>query len=311
MDHSTIHSTADVPPQFLKSAFLVGHVPLKALASDPRVSYSLYIPPEHYNPNPASPSQTTPLLPLLVVIHGNDRNIWKSLDRLVSFSHTHHCAILAPLFPAGLDGPEDLDSFKLLSSRTLRSDLAVLSMLEEIRLRYLGIITEKVFLMGFSGGGQLVHRFLYLYPERLYAVSIGAPGRVTGLDDSLPWPRGTKDTQEKFGVIVEPDKIRAVKAILLVVGSDDNVVHGGEEFWAWLGERRKKTPENAVSGTLTTPTMGRLDTLMKLQEAWRLKGIETKLEIVPGVAHKSEGVLSVVLDFFGPLLLEKNPNTEL
>ena len=129
MDFPDLISTANVPPQFLKAAFLSGHVPYKSLSSDLRVSYKLYIPPEHINANPADPKQTRPILPLIVVIHGTRRTS-ETLKGLVPWSHKHPCAILAPLFPGGLDGSNDIDSYKVLSSKSLRSDLALLSMLE-------------------------------------------------------------------------------------------------------------------------------------------------------------------------------------
>ncbi len=129
MDFLHLISTANIPPQFLESAFLAGHVPYNALPSDPRVSYKLYIPPEHLNANPSDPTQQLPILPLVVVIHGTRRTS-ETLKTIAPWSHTHPCAILVPLFPSGLDGPNDIDSYKLLSSKTLRSDLALLSMLE-------------------------------------------------------------------------------------------------------------------------------------------------------------------------------------
>jgi hypothetical protein len=130
MDSPNLISTADIPPQFLKSAFLVGHVPLKALSSDQRLSYRVYVPPENYNSNPASLSNSLSQLSLLVVIHGTGRETSQLLDKLVPFSHAHNCAILCPVFPGGLDSPNDMDSYKTLSSCSLRSDLALLSMLE-------------------------------------------------------------------------------------------------------------------------------------------------------------------------------------
>ena len=130
MDSQTPLSTASTPPEFLKATFMVGHIPFKALAADPRVSYKLYIPPEHYNPNPKNPAHTLPLLPLVVGIHGTGRNAGELVREFAPFAHSNHCAVLAPFFPAGLDGPNDLDSYKVLSSKTLRSDLALLSILE-------------------------------------------------------------------------------------------------------------------------------------------------------------------------------------
>ncbi|KAH8659226.1 hypothetical protein BGZ60DRAFT_414848 [Tricladium varicosporioides] len=308
MDLKHLVSAAELPPQFLKSAFLVGHIPLKTLAYDPRISYSLYIPPEHYTAVTVSqPQNTSPPLPLLIVIHGTRRTVFDSSNGLVEFAHTQKCAVMMPLFPAGLDSPHDLDSYKLLSSRTVRSDLALLAILGEVEKRWPGITTEKVFLMGFSGGGQFVQRFLYLYPERLIAVSIGAPGRATLLDDSLPWPAGIRDVEEVFGRRVDLDKIRAVKAIHLIVGSDDNMVHGGEEFWKWLTEKKKSLylgKKTAMEGTLEKPRTGRIDLLKELQKSLESQEIRTRIEIVPGVAHNSEQALGTTLDFFRPLLME-------
>jgi len=68
----------------------------------------------------------------------------------------------------------------------MRFDLLLLAMLDEVADFWPGIQTEKVYMMGFSRGGQFIHRFLLLHPERLYAVSIGAPGRPTMLDSTRP-----------------------------------------------------------------------------------------------------------------------------
>jgi poly(3-hydroxybutyrate) depolymerase len=174
----------------------------------------------------------------------------------------------------------------------------------EVEHRWPGIDTRKFFMMGFSGGGQFAHRFLYLYPERLHAISVGAPGRVTQLDDILPWPSGVQNVEEKFAKKIEKDKIRAVGRIQLVVGSEDNTVHGGEEFWAWLEERQRHgSAKKMVEGNgLERMRTGRLQTLQNLQRSWLSDGIETQLDIVPGVAHNLEGVLDAVLKFFEPLI---------
>ncbi|EXJ71415.1 uncharacterized protein A1O5_05223 [Cladophialophora psammophila CBS 110553] len=237
-------TTADVPARFLQAALLVGHIPLRAVACDPRVSYALYVPPHHYNPRPA---QGEDKLPLLVYMHGTRRDISAIHDAhgLVAFAEATPCAVLGPLFPAGLDGPNDIDSYKLLRSKTLRSDLVLPAMLDEIAQRWPGVRTEKIFMMGFSGGGQFAHRFLYLYPERLAAVSVGAPGRVTSLDSQKKWPRGVADGEALFSRTVQGDMVRKVP-IQLVIGGADNVVHGGEEFWVWLRQMKARDRSGTV-----------------------------------------------------------------
>jgi pimeloyl-ACP methyl ester carboxylesterase len=179
----------------------------------------------------------------------------------------------------------------------------------EVQQRWPGIATEKVFLMGFSGGGQYAHRFLYLYPERLHAVSVGAPGRVTRLNETLAWPTGIKDVEEKFGKKVEREKIKSVKSIQMVVGSKDTEIQGGNEYWAWLEERKRKSrtenkDQSHEGGSLEPMRTGRVETLQKLQKAWAGDGIEAQLDIVPGVAHESAGIVDTVLDFFQPLMTE-------
>ncbi|KAI0882302.1 alpha/beta-hydrolase [Annulohypoxylon maeteangense] len=288
----------DVPPRFLNSTLFVGHIPYRALTSDPRVSYALYVPPQHYSYGAGTPPARVKV-PLLVSVHGTRRDV-HTIYELAPFADSTGCAILAPLFPTGLDGPDDIDSYKLLRSTTLRSDLALLSMLDEVAVRWPDIDTDKIFLAGFSGGGQFAHRFLYLYPERLAAVSVGAPGHATVLDEQKSWPVGVKDVDAVFGKSIDKALIRKVP-IHLVIGSADVKVHGGEEFWAWM--RQFKAQRGAGSAVANdTPTLlpidqGRLETMHQLRGLWGRDGIEAQLDVVEGVSHDARGVRDAVLQF--------------
>ncbi|KAI1475626.1 alpha/beta-hydrolase [Daldinia eschscholtzii] len=296
-------SASVVPPRFRKSALLTGHIPHKSLASEPRVSYALYVPDEAYNerhPEGAEPGANK--LPLLVAVHGTRRDVFNVYD-LVPFAESTPCAILLPLFPIGLDGPNDIDSYKTLKSKTLRSDLALLSMLDEVAIKWPAIETNKIFLMGFSGGGQFSHRFLYLYPERLAAVSIGAPGRTTSLDEEKNWPAGIKDTKATFGRTVNKELIKQVP-IHLIIGDRDTSLHSGGDFWAWVKQYTGQTgnSDTAVNSEhgIQMIEQGRLNTMHKLQDSWKQEAIESKLDVVPGVDHNARGVRSLVLDFLLP-----------
>ncbi|KAF2265032.1 poly hydrolase [Lojkania enalia] len=294
-------STSDVPPKYLEAAKFVGQIPRRVLKADPRVSYALYIPPKFYNPNPAKNS-SIPKLPLLINIHGTSRDVSSLNGKLEKFADETPCAVLSPLFPANVVGPNDLDSYKVLSADGilgLRSDLAVMSMMEEIAYIWPGVDMDKVYLMGFSGGGQFVHRFMYLYPELLKAVSVGAPGRVTYLNDTERWPSGTADVPSLFeGRTVRKDLIRALP-IQLVVGSKDNVVVGNADFWAWV--RNATGVENA----LEKMDKGRLDTIKELQKLWKDNGIDSQLDIVEGIGHDGNGAMATQLGFMQPLMRTK------
>ncbi|KFY76158.1 hypothetical protein V499_04088 [Pseudogymnoascus sp. VKM F-103] len=316
-------STAEIPPQFLESTLMVGTIPFTALQTDPRISYTLYIPAEHYNPDPSRQHSHNSsdldarymlhALPLIVNVHGTHRDAEKCRDRLVEFADFERVAVLAPLYPAAIDSYTDLDNYKLLRYKSLRSDLALLHILDEVAAKWPGIATNKFYMMGFSGGGQFVHRFAYLHPERLHAISVGAPGRATFLDPNLRWPDGIKDITEQFGqnTVLDKSQIRAMKGIHLVVGDVDNAIHGGSGFWEWLAMKKKElqptvgskdTKGVVASEKLSIPRKGRIDTLKELQESWKREGIMSKLDIVPGVAHDSGGVHLHVEEFFRILI---------
>ncbi|KAI5196135.1 hypothetical protein E4T39_07951 [Aureobasidium subglaciale] len=306
-------TTKDVPSEFLEAAFLIGHVPQMALQSDLRISYSLYIPPEPYKSRAANTGDGQTKLALLVNIHGTRRNLSAIYGDLKTFADLTPCAILQPLFPAGIEGPNDLDSYKKLKSKTFRSDMALLSMLDEVGARWPRIETANIFLMGFSGGGQFAQRFLYLYPERLSAVSIGAPGKVTLLDQQQKWPKGTSDVQEVFGRTVDETLLRTVN-IHMIVGSKDTGAHGGNDFKEWQGriKSKVKTVGSVEEAELTSNIesskdgRGRLGTLQNIKTHWKDLGIEARLDIVDGVGHSADGVRSAVLAYLEPLVKAHN-----
>ncbi|OTA98911.1 hypothetical protein M426DRAFT_325620 [Hypoxylon sp. CI-4A] len=304
-------TTKEVPPRFLKSTLMVGHIPHKALASDPRVSYAIYVPPEFFSEGSTTGAAAGAKLPLVVSVHGTRRHVFDIYD-LAPFAEATPCAVLVPLFPTGLDGPNDLDSYKLLRSKTLRSDLALLAMLDEVAVRWPEIDTDKIFLAGFSGGGQFAHRFLYLYPERLAAVSVGAPGHVTALDDQQDWPAGIRDVETLFGRGVDKELIKKVP-IQLIVGDADNKVHGSGEFWDWLKVLKAQHGIGPATDGDAKPLLpmekGRIDTLSRLRDAWRAEGIDATLVIVEGgVGHDVKGVRESVLGFVQPWIQKRSGN---
>ena len=154
-------------------------------------------------------------------------------------------------------------------------------------------------LVGYSGGGQFAQRFFYLYPERLHAVSIGAPGRTTWLDKETNWPRGIKNTEEKFNRTILLDKLKSVQNIQLVVGAEDNSPHGGDEFSKWLEKVKKRGggKSDDEGDELSPMRSGRLQTVKNMLEQWQEIGMEARFDVVPEVAHSAQGVLHVVLEF--------------
>jgi poly(3-hydroxybutyrate) depolymerase len=256
-----------------------GKTPVFAARCDQRFSYCLYV-PESVGPEKA---------PLVVVQHGTERNFLLYRDHLAPFAEEHGAVVLAPLFPAGIVDPDDLHNFKFIEYQGIRYDEVLLAMVEEVAARY-PVDADAFYLHGFSGGGQFAHRFLYLRPERLAGVSIGAPGRITRLDDSLPWWLGTEDFEERFGQPIDLDALRRVP-VLMVVGDQDvdtwEIDNPGESNWMDGVEQTGKT---------------RIDRLRTLERNFVDHGINVRFELVPGVAHRGSLTLPPVREFFSELI---------
>jgi pimeloyl-ACP methyl ester carboxylesterase len=264
-----------------QGAYFVGGTPFFASRHDQRIQYALYVPKDH-TPDAAP-------LPLVVIQHGTGRSAELYRDRWKSFAIEHRCVILAPLFPAGLVEPRELHSFKFLEYKGIRFDEELLHIVDEVGEGF-NTETATFYLHGFSGGGQFAHRFFYAHPDRLAGISIGAPGRITQLDDSLPWWLGTGGFEERFGIRIDLDALRRVP-VQMIVGGDD------VETW----EINNPGGPNWMDGVEKTGGT-RIERLETLRANFEDNGIEARFDVVPGVAHKGSEVIPVVQEFMADLL---------
>lgn len=230
-------------------------------------------------------------MPVAVVVHGTNRTAATYRNALAGWASRAGCIVVAPLFPAGLLSPYELENYKLLDER-FRSDEILLSILDEVGERW-GAMTDRVLLHGFSGGGHFAHRFLYLHPDRLLGVSIGAPGMVTLLDSVNPWWVGTADMAERFGVGLDLDAIRRVR-IQMVIGADD--------IETWEITISKDDPRWLPDCNATGPT--RLTRMESLKTSFERHGITVRHDIVPAVAHEGMKLIDTVVAFFDDVLRE-------
>lgn len=264
-----------------------GATSLYACQYDQRFSYCAYIPSHFAETDPSKH-------PLLVVIHGTERSAQLYRDEFKDFAESTGAVILAPLFPAGIGEPGELNSYKMIKYRDIRFDRVLLAMIEEFTGQY-GISDEKFLLFGFSGGGQFVHRFYYLHPGRLLGVSVAAPGNVTLLDSSMDWFTGTRDFNEQFGTGLKWGELRQVP-VQLVIGSEDNKVLGtGKDNPYWL-------PGVEIAGDT------RLERIGTLRDNWMSAGIRVRYDEVPGAAHEGMKLIPPVKDFLAGIL-KTNENT--
>lgn len=254
-----------------------------ACQADQRFGYCLYV-PEAFSFEDASSYR------LCVVVHGTTRTANVYRDHFKEFAEANRAIVVAPMFPAGIAEARDLAGYKFIEFHGIRYDQLLLEMVAEIADRYR--LSETRFLaFGFSGGGHFVHRFFYLHPEQLLAVSIGAPGMVTLIDDTLPWWRGTADVEERFGRRIDLKALRQVP-VQMVIGAEDTevweiTIEPGTRFWM----------EGANDAGET-----RIDRINTLARNFEDNGISVQLDIVPGVAHYGYDVLGPVKDFFAAVL---------
>lgn len=254
-----------------------------AAACDQRFGYCLYV-PQHFSLENAA------TYPLTVIIHGSARTaqLYRSLFK--DFAEQHQCVILAPLFPAGIIEKGELSNYKFIKFHEIRYDHLLLNIVTEVAERYR--LDASCFLMhGFSGGGQFAHRFFYLHPERLLGISIGAPGMVTLLDDSLPWHCGTADIEAQFGSKIDMNALRQVP-VQLIVGDEDTdtweiTIKPGNRFWM-----------EGVNDAGRT----RIDRLESLWRNYQEAGINVRFDTVSGIAHQGYEILEPVKAFFADVL---------
>lgn len=275
-------SPQDTPETRRRKMYLRGATPIFSCRADPRFCFCLYVPPG-FDADPAGHT-------LVVVMHGTGRSMETYRDRFAAFGQYRKCVILAPLFPVGPLGDGNGHGFKVLKEGGIRYDNVLLSMVDEAGAM-LGTRFDKFMLFGYSGGGHFAHRFFYLHPERLHAVSIGAPGAVTLLDEGRDWWVGTRDVKALFGRSIDIDALRKV-AVQLVVGAADI------ETWEINYPRDSVQYMDGINDTGRTRVERNTTLMRNLQQ----HGITCRQDVVPNVAHDGTKVLAYVQDFFGEVL---------
>ncbi|HEX5458506.1 MAG TPA: hypothetical protein VFX20_00900 [Steroidobacteraceae bacterium] len=235
---------------------------------DPRFGYLAHI------PRTAARSLQT-----LVVVHGSDFRHEVTCRYFAALAEETGCVVLAPLFaPAGAANP-DPNGFKFLRSSHAEYDRVLLDLVEVAGER-LACARERFFLFGFSGGAQFAHRFLYVHPTRLHAVSIAAPGMVTLIDPARPAWVGTQGLGALCGNDLDLPQVQRV-AVQLLVGSEDAKPHvggAGRELYDHAGGNR-------------------IERLRTLRTNYQAYGISVSHREVPGTGHDFEPLAAAAVPF--------------
>lgn len=265
-----------LPPGHPGRAYFTGDTIWLAVQSDPRVSYGLHV-PEGFTPGGRHP--------VVVAVHGTSRRAQELRAAWSPWSERRGAVIVAPLFPAGLTGPDDLDSYKAIESHGVRFDQVLFDLLGEVNARW-GVDVSRFYLVGHSGGGQFVLRMLLLHPHRLAGAAISAPGRITLVDPEQPWPRGTADTRQRFGIDVDAAAVAAVP-VLLTAGE-------GDADPSVLIAQRDASQEGYGAT--------RVERLATLAANLRENGANVTVELAPGAGHQGDPTLEIQQRFLDELI---------
>jgi len=141
---------------------------------------------------PASVLQNPAGAHILAAIHGYSgrknnsegiETVKKNALRWSSLADEHGWVVLSPHF----DEFRFNDDYQRLNFSLVgvRADLRLNELIKETARRIPGVNSDKIYLFGFSGGGQFVHRYAAFYPERILRAVAGAAGWYLWPDKDL------------------------------------------------------------------------------------------------------------------------------
>lgn len=179
-----------------------GTVIWRSLRPNSGHQYFLYLPK----------SSDTAGAPVLVSMHGISRNAREHVARLSTLADRYGTVIVAPWFSEHWYG-----YYQRLGRgrRKLRADLALDRILDDVA-RLAGARTDRIYLFGYSGGGQFAHRYAMAHPGRVMAAVIAAAGWYTFPDPTRYYPYGIRWTSKFPALQFEPKKFLEVPVHVFV-----------------------------------------------------------------------------------------------
>lgn len=176
------------------------------LACDPRFSFAWM-----------SSAADMAAAPLLIVVHGSERDHLATREAFRELAETRSISILAPLFPQNVAEPGYADGYKFL-----REDgVDYVDLLEQMVAQFMPDNPDAEFyLFGFSGGAQFAQRYALFAARRVKGLLLAAPGAVTLMDDDVEWWPGLAGASAAIGRTPDLAALRRVP-VAITVGAND------------------------------------------------------------------------------------------
>ncbi len=181
-----------------------GVVLQRTLRHDDRQQYFLYI-----------PQRIETRARIFISVHGISRNAAEHAQRFSAFAETYGVVMIAPYFPEN-----DYPDYQRLGRKGKRADKVLDTIVEEVS-HLTGADSSKLYLFGYSGGAQFVHRYMLAYPQRVAKAVLGAPGWYTFPDATQSFPKGIKVSRSLTDIEFKPPQFLQVPVCVLVGENDD------------------------------------------------------------------------------------------
>lgn len=207
--------------------------------------------------------------PLIVAVHGSDRDVSELVSGLRPVANSSGASIIAPLFHTSDGIPLSADGYKFLNAGGIDYRSLLIQMVRQAAPDH-----GQVYLFGFSGGAQFVHRFAYFSPIPLSGVIAVAPGNVTLIRDDLDWWPGLRGSAAALEAA--PD-IAALRSTPMRIAVGDQDRFGG------LITRPQGSPFGAEHSDLAGQT--RTARAQALAESLRSAGISAEYHPIAGAGH--------------------------
>ncbi len=76
--------------------------------------------------------------------------------------------------------------------------------------------TDSLYMFGYSGGGQFVHRYAMAYPQNVARIVVAAAGWYTFPDSNVNYPRGIKNAKGLRHITFSPSRFLSIPACVIV-----------------------------------------------------------------------------------------------
>jgi pimeloyl-ACP methyl ester carboxylesterase len=215
-----------------------GQVIMRQLGVDPEQIYYVYW-PESAGYDAA----------LFVTVHGISRNAEEHAKRFSSYAERHGVVLVAPLF-----SQERFPRYQRLIDKNggQQADLMLLDIVEEVS-GLVSVDTSKMYLFGFSGGGQFVHRFAMRHPQRVARYVVAAAGWYTFPDPEQRFPRGIRRNKHLPHLLFDLIAFLTIPGSVIVGERDvkpGTALNRNPKIIAQQGEHRRERGERWIQAMI-------------------------------------------------------------